>query len=48
VPADEAIRVLEKLMSTYGPENLEDAHLVTPTLEDVYLETGGRSFEEGS
>ncbi|MEA2451671.1 MAG: type transport system ATP-binding protein [Actinomycetota bacterium] len=46
VPADEAIRVLEKLMSSYGPENLEDAHLVTPTLEDVYLDTGGRSFHE--
>ncbi|MEA2517598.1 MAG: type transport system ATP-binding protein [Actinomycetota bacterium] len=46
VPADEAIRVLEKLMTTFGPENLEDAHLVTPTLEDVYLETGGRSFDE--
>jgi ABC-type multidrug transport system ATPase subunit len=46
VPADEAIRVLEKLMTTFGPENLEDAHLVTPTLEDVYLETGGSSFDE--
>lgn len=45
VPADEAIRVLEKLMSSFGPENLEDAHLVTPTLEDVYLATGGRSFD---
>ena len=44
VPADEAIRVLEKLMSTFGPENLEDAHLITPTLEDVYLETGGHAF----
>jgi ABC-2 type transport system ATP-binding protein len=39
VPADDAIRVLEKLMETYGPENLEDVHLVTPTLEDVYLDT---------
>lgn len=46
VPADEAIRVLEKLMSTFGPEHLEDAHLVTPTLEDVYLETGGITFDE--
>ena len=47
VPADEAIRVLEKLMSTFGPENLEDVHLVTPTLEDVYLDTGGySSFDE--
>jgi ABC-2 type transport system ATP-binding protein len=39
VPADEAVRVLEKLMTTFGPENLEDVHLVTPTLEDVYLDT---------
>ena len=46
VPADEAIRILEKLMSTFGPEHLEDAHLVTPTLEDVYLETGGVTFDE--
>lgn len=46
VPADEAIRVLEKLMTTFGPEHLEDAHLVTPTLEDVYLETGGIAFYE--
>lgn len=46
VPADEAIRVLEKLMSTFGPQHLEDAHLVTPTLEDVYLETGGIPFYE--
>ena len=46
VPADEAIRVLEKLMSAFGPEHLEDAHLVTPTLEDVYMETGGIAFYE--
>lgn len=47
VAADEAIRVLEKLMSTFGPEHLEDVHLVTPTLEDVYLDTGGySSFDE--
>ena len=38
VPADEAIAALEKIMSSYGLESLEDAHLVTPTLEDVYLE----------
>ena len=40
VPADEAIALLEKVMSSYGPEALEDAHLITPTLEDVYLELG--------
>lgn len=40
VPADEAIAVLEKVISSYGQESLEDAHLVTPTLEDVYMEVG--------
>ncbi|HWC14993.1 MAG TPA: ABC transporter ATP-binding protein [Actinomycetota bacterium] len=38
VPADEGIATLEKIMSSYGAESFEDAHLVTPTLEDVYLE----------
>jgi ABC-type multidrug transport system ATPase subunit len=40
VPADEAIAVLEKVISSFGQESLEDAHLVTPTLEDVYMEVG--------
>ena len=40
VPADEAIAVLEKVISSYGQESLEDAHLITPTLEDVYMEVG--------
>lgn len=42
VPADEGIATLEKVMSSYGPESFEDAHLVTPTLEDVYLERRAR------
>lgn len=46
VPADEAVRRLEKAMAAAGPEALEDVRLVTPTLEDVYLEIGGRSLEE--
>lgn len=46
VPADEAIRNLEKIMGIAGPEGLEDVRLITPTLEDVYLELGGRSIEE--
>jgi ABC-2 type transport system ATP-binding protein len=46
VPADDAVRSLEKLMAAAGPEALEDVHLVTPTLEDVYLDVGGRSIEE--
>jgi ABC-type multidrug transport system ATPase subunit len=46
VPADEAVRSLEKVMGAAGAEGLEDVHLITPTLEDVYLEIGGRSIEE--
>jgi ABC-2 type transport system ATP-binding protein len=46
VAADEALRTLEKVIASAGPEGLEDAHLVTPTLEDVYLEIGGYSISE--
>lgn len=46
VPADEAIRNLEKVMGVAGPDGLEDVRLITPSLEDVYLELGGRSIEE--
>ena len=46
VPADEAVRSLEKVMGAAGADGLEDVHLITPTLEDVYLEIGGRSIEE--
>lgn len=46
VPADEAVGRLEKAMAAAGPEALEDVRLVTPTLEDVYLEIGGRSLQE--
>ncbi|MFP5298174.1 MAG: hypothetical protein ACLGHL_04210 [Actinomycetota bacterium] len=46
VPADDAIRSLEKLITSVGQDALEDVRLVTPTLEDVYLEFGGRSIEE--
>ena len=46
VPADEAVRSLEKVMGAAGSEALEDVHLITPTLEDVYLDIGGRSIEE--
>ncbi|MDP9224987.1 MAG: ABC transporter ATP-binding protein, partial [Actinomycetota bacterium] len=47
VPSDEAIRRLEKLMSAVDIEMLEDVRLVTPTLEDVYLESTGRQFATG-
>jgi ABC-2 type transport system ATP-binding protein len=38
VQAEDAVAMLEKVVSTYGLEALEDIHLVTPTLEDVYME----------
>jgi ABC-2 type transport system ATP-binding protein len=43
VSSDEAIRRLEKLMSAVDMDSLEDVRLVTPTLEDVFLE-GGRAL----
>ncbi|MDQ3982029.1 MAG: ABC transporter ATP-binding protein [Actinomycetota bacterium] len=46
VPADDAIPSLEKVIAAAGLESLEDVRLVTPTLEDVYLEVGGHTFEE--
>ena len=44
-PAEDALRILEKVMATSGNEALEDVRLVTPTLEDVYLEVSGHSLE---
>lgn len=46
VPADYALRSLEKVTAAFGSECFEDVHLVTPTLEDVYLDLGGRSLKE--
>lgn len=43
-PAEDAIRILEKVMASYGPDALEDVRLVTPTLEDVYLEVSGHTL----
>lgn len=40
-PAEDAIRILEKIMTSAGPGALEDVRLVTPTLEDVYLTVSG-------
>jgi ABC-type multidrug transport system ATPase subunit len=40
VPRDEAVQRLEKLVSSVDMEALEDVRLVTPTLEDVFLESG--------
>lgn len=46
IPAEDALRVLEKIMASSEPEALEDARLVTPTLEDVYLDVSGHSLAE--
>lgn len=46
VPADDAVRMLEKLMSSFSAESLEDVRLVTPSLEDVYLDLSGRHLVE--
>ncbi|HEY7874897.1 MAG TPA: ABC transporter ATP-binding protein [Actinomycetota bacterium] len=46
VPADEAMRRLEKITTVAGEGGLEDVRLVTPTLEDVYLDLHGRMLDE--
>ena len=46
VPADDAVRMLEKVMSSFSSDALEDVRLVTPSLEDVYLELSGRHLAE--
>jgi hypothetical protein len=46
VPADFAVAALEKLMATVGQESLEDVRMITPTLEDVYLEASGHPMRE--
>ena len=47
VPADLAVRTLEKVMAVAPADTFEDVRLITPTLEDVYLELGGRSMMDG-
>jgi ABC-2 type transport system ATP-binding protein len=46
VPADDAIPTLEKVRAAADPRTLEDLRLVTPSLEDVYLELSGHYFED--
>ena len=48
VPADEAVRALEKVMAAAGSDALEDVHLKTPTLEDVYLSNDFSRKNSGS
>ena len=42
VATDEAVRLLDKVISALDPSDLEDVRLVTPSLEDVYLEVSGK------
>jgi ABC-2 type transport system ATP-binding protein len=46
VPADLAVRSLEKVLASAGTEGFEDVRLITPTLEDVYLELGGGTLDD--
>ena len=46
VPAEDAIRLLEKLMATGAATSFEDLRLVTPSLADVYLEVSGHALRE--
>jgi ABC-2 type transport system ATP-binding protein len=46
VPAELALPALEKAMAAVPAGSLEDVRLITPTLEDVYLELRGHPLEE--
>lgn len=41
VPAEDAVAMLEKVVTAAGLDTLEDIRLVTPSLADVYLEVAG-------
>jgi ABC-type multidrug transport system ATPase subunit len=45
VPADEAVILLDKVVTQAGPDGLEDVRLVSPTLEDVYIDVCGHGLE---
>lgn len=45
VARDEAVQLLDKVVTGFGPGDLEDVRLVTPSLEDVYLEVSGKHLE---
>jgi ABC-2 type transport system ATP-binding protein len=45
VPAEDALRVLEKVMASIPQGDLEDVRLITPSLQDVYLALGEVSSE---
>ncbi len=46
VATDDAVRLLEKVISAFEASAFEDVRLVTPSLEDVYLEMSGHHLEE--
>lgn len=45
VPAEEAVMLLDKVVTFAGPNGLEDVRLVSPTLEDVYVDICGHGLE---
>ena len=46
VASDEAVQLLDKVVNAFGSGDLEDVRLVTPSLEDVYLEVSGKHLED--
>ena len=46
VASDEAVQLLDKVVTGFEPGDLEDVRLVTPSLEDVYLEVSGKHLED--
>jgi ABC-type multidrug transport system ATPase subunit len=46
VASDEAVALLDKVVTAFGSGDLEDVRLVTPSLEDVYLEVSGKHLED--
>jgi ABC-2 type transport system ATP-binding protein len=48
VPAEVALPTLEKVMASAGADVFEDVRMITPTLEDVYLEASRHSMKEGA
>jgi ABC-2 type transport system ATP-binding protein len=46
VGSEYAVAALDKALSAVGGDRFEDIRLISPTLEDVYLELAGRSLDE--